>query len=53
MGVTVKDRMQWRREEISIERAKIIIREDLMEKARPVLNEAGELLKNSDKCGGK
>jgi hypothetical protein len=45
--------MQWKKEDISIERAKIIVREDPMEKAGPVLEEAGERLKNSNTCGGK
>jgi hypothetical protein len=45
--------MQWRREDISIERAKIIIREDPMEKAGAVLEEAGRNLQDSSKCGRK
>ena len=51
--VTVKERIQWKREDIIIERAKIIIREDPMEKAVTVLEEAAGQLKNSAKCGGK
>jgi len=48
-----KERTQWKKEDISINRAHIIVKADLDERAREVLEEAGTRLKKSKKCGGK
>ncbi|MBP1928140.1 hypothetical protein J2741_000687 [Methanolinea mesophila] len=47
------ERMQWKQKDIRIERAPVIVHEDPMDTAGPVLTEAAVRLKKSKQCGGK